>query len=68
MNEIKYLLSKDQIPTAWYNISADLQAISLTDLAPLFPTSLIEQEVSQKRWIEIPNEVQSIYRQCRSVA
>jgi tryptophan synthase beta chain len=78
MNEIKYLLSEDQMPTAWYNILADLRAslppilhpgtgkaISPTDLAPLFPMSLIEQEVSQERWIEIPDEVQTIYRQWR---
>jgi tryptophan synthase beta chain len=78
MNEIKYLLSEDQMPTAWYNIQADLptplppilnpgtgQPIAPADLAPLFPMSLIEQEVSQERWIEIPDEVQSIYRQWR---
>jgi tryptophan synthase beta chain len=78
MNEIKYLLSEAQMPTAWYNIQADLptpvspilhpgtgQPIAPADLAPLFPMSLIEQEVSQERWIEIPDEVQSIYRQWR---
>ena len=66
------------MPTAWYNIQADLstplppvlhpgtgQPITPDDLAPLFPMSLIEQEVSQSRWIEIPDEVQSIYRQWR---
>ncbi|HAZ44436.1 MAG TPA: TrpB-like pyridoxal-phosphate dependent enzyme, partial [Cyanobacteria bacterium UBA11371] len=76
--DIKYLLSEDKMPTAWYNIQADLSAplppvlhpgtgqpITPDDLAPLFPTSLIEQEVSQERWIEIPDEVQSIYRQWR---
>ena len=69
MNEIKYLLTENQMPTAWYNIQADLpvplppilnpgtgQPISPADLAPLFPMSLIEQEVSQERWIEIPDE------------
>ncbi len=78
MNEIKYLLSEDQMSTAWYNIQADLpmplppilnpgtgQPIAPADLAPLFPISLIQQEVSQERWIEIPDEVQSIYRQWR---
>ncbi len=79
MDTIKYLLSEDQMPTAWYNIQADLstplpavlhpgtgQPIAPDDLAPLFPMSLIEQEVSQERWIEIPDEVQSIYRQSRT--
>jgi tryptophan synthase beta chain len=78
MNEIKYILCENQMPTAWYNIQADLptplppivnpgtkQPISPDDLTPLFPMSLIEQEVSQERWIEIPDEVQSIYRQWR---
>ncbi|MBE9141991.1 TrpB-like pyridoxal phosphate-dependent enzyme [Planktothrix mougeotii] len=78
MDTIKYLLSEDQMPTAWYNIQADLstplppvlhpgtgQPITPDDLAPLFPPSLIEQEVTQERWIEIPDEVQSIYRQWR---
>ncbi len=78
MDTIKYLLSEDQMPTAWYNIQADLstplppvlhpgtnQPITPDDLAPIFPMSLIEQEVTQQRWIEIPDEVQSIYRQWR---
>lgn len=78
MDTIKYTLSEDQMPTAWYNIQADLptpmppvlhpgtgQPITPADLEPLFPTQLIEQEVSLERWIEIPEEVQSIYRQWR---
>jgi tryptophan synthase beta chain len=78
MNEVKYLLTENQMPTAWYNIQADLavplppilnpgtgQPIAPADLAPLFPMSLIEQEVSQERWIEIPDEVRSIYQQWR---
>lgn len=78
MDTIKYTLSEDQMPTAWYNIQADLptpmppvlhpgtsQPIAPADLEPLFPQSLIEQEVSQERWIEIPDEVQAIYRQWR---
>ncbi|HKK82686.1 MAG TPA: TrpB-like pyridoxal phosphate-dependent enzyme, partial [Atribacterota bacterium] len=32
------------------------------DLAPLFPMELIKQEVSTERYIEIPDEVRSIYR------
>lgn len=78
MDTIKYILSEDQMPTAWYNIQADLpapmspvlhpgtgQPITPADLEPLFPTSLIQQEVSQERWIDIPDEVQAIYRQWR---
>src|SRR4030042_1148726 len=35
------------------------------DLAPLFPMALIEQEMSTQRYIEIPEEVQDIYRMWR---
>ncbi len=37
------------------------------DLAPIFPRSLIEQEVSTERWIEIPEpvlEIWSIWLDC----
>jgi tryptophan synthase beta chain len=75
---IKYLLSEDQLPKAWYNLTADLPAppppvlhpgtgkpIGPDDLAPLFPMSLIGQEVSTEREIEIPEPVRRIYRQWR---
>ncbi|NTW04363.1 MAG: TrpB-like pyridoxal phosphate-dependent enzyme, partial [Oscillochloris sp.] len=78
MNTIKYVLGEDQMPTSWYNIAADLptpaapalhpatgQPLGPADLAPLFPMALIMQEVSTERTIEIPDEVQSIYRQWR---
>jgi tryptophan synthase beta chain len=78
MKTVKYLLAEDRMPTAWYNIQADLpvppppvlhpgtgQPIGPQDLAPLFPMALILQEVSTERFIEIPEEVQAIYRQWR---
>ncbi len=78
MKTVKYLLAEDQMPAAWYNIQADLpappppvlhpgtgQPIGPQDLAPLFPMALILQEVSTERFIEIPEEVQAIYRQWR---
>jgi tryptophan synthase beta chain len=71
----KFLLSEDQIPKAWYNITADLpippspvlhpgtgQPIGPADLAPLFPMALIGQEVSTEREIEIPEPVREAYR------
>ena len=71
----KYLLSEKDLPTRWYNIQADLKTplppplhpgtrkpIGPQDLAPLFPMELIKQEVSQERWIEIPDEVRDILR------
>ena len=78
MGTVKYLLNEDRMPTTWYNIQADFptpapavlhpgtqQPIGPADLAPLFPMALIMQEVSQERYIEIPDEVQAIYRQWR---
>jgi tryptophan synthase beta chain len=75
---IKYLLDEDRIPTSWYNLQADLpkplppvlhpgtgQPIGPDDLAPIFPMSLIQQEVSTERDIEIPTPVRDIYRQWR---
>jgi tryptophan synthase beta chain len=39
-----------------------LKPIAPQDLAPIFPMSLIEQEVSTERWIAIPEPVREIYR------
>jgi tryptophan synthase beta chain len=63
------------MPTAWYNLTPDLptppppplhpgtlQPAGPDDLAPLFPMALIMQEVSQDPYIEIPEEVQEIYK------
>jgi tryptophan synthase beta chain len=71
----RYLLPESGIPTAWYNIAADLpvppppvlhpgthQPIGPGDLAPLFPMAVIMQEVSTERFIPIPEEVLAVYR------
>lgn len=75
---VKYFLPEQEMPTHWYNIAADLpelptpplhpgtgQPLGPDDLAPLFPMSVIEQEVSLEREIEIPKPVRDIYRQWR---
>ena len=77
-DQVKYLLNEGDLPKFWYNIAADLpsplpavlhpgtlQPIGPDDLAPLFPMSLIMQEVSTEREIEIPQPVRDIYRQWR---
>ncbi|HAV10485.1 MAG TPA: TrpB-like pyridoxal phosphate-dependent enzyme [Dehalococcoidia bacterium] len=71
----KFLLEEKDMPTKWYNIQADLpeplppplhpgtgKLLGPADLAPLFPMELIKQEMSQERYIEIPEEVQDVYR------
>lgn len=75
MPETKVVLTEKDLPTHWYNIQADLpsplppvihpgtkQPIGPQDLAPLFPMELIKQEVSQERWVEIPEPVRDICR------
>ncbi len=72
---IKILLGEDDIPTAWYNLAADLpeppppplnpatgEPVGPDALAPLFPEALIEQEVSTRRWIDVPGDVLDVYR------
>jgi len=73
-----YFLDQKDMPTRWYNILPDLpeplapvlhpgtgKPVTPDDLAPLFPMELIMQEFSPERYIEIPDEVQSIYRTWR---
>ena len=77
-DSIKYLLDERRIPTTWYNLLADLPSppppvlhpgtlkpVGPDDLAPLFPMSLILQEVSTERAVEIPGPVRDVYRQWR---
>jgi tryptophan synthase beta chain len=71
----KILLTENQIPRNWYNIQADMpnpmlpplhpgtrQPAGPQDFIPLFPMELIKQEVSQERFIEIPDQVRDIYK------
>ena len=77
-NRTKFTLEEKDIPQAWYNILPDLPAplppvlhpvtgkqVTPDDLAPLFPMSLIMQEVSQERYIEIPEPIREIYKMWR---
>ena len=73
--QTKILLEEHEIPRAWYNIMADMptlpppglnpqtkEPLRPQDLEAIFPPTLIEQEMTQKRWIEIPDEVRELYR------
>ncbi|MFH1241494.1 MAG: pyridoxal-phosphate dependent enzyme, partial [Pseudomonadota bacterium] len=70
----KILLPESELPRQWYNLLADMptpmepplhpgtgQPVGPDDLAPIFPMPLIEQEVSPKRFIDIPEEVLEKY-------
>lgn len=73
MDQVKFMLSEQEMPTSWYNIQADLPeplppilhpgTKETTILPPpLFPAEINDQEFSKKRYIEIPEELQSILR------
>ena len=74
MDVKKIFLPESEIPRQWYNVAADMptpmepplhpgtgQPIGPEDLAPIFPMPLIEQEVSQERFIDIPEAVLEKY-------
>jgi tryptophan synthase beta chain len=76
--QVKFVLDDARIPKCWYNIVADLPSplppvlhpgtlkpVGPDDLAPLFPMSLIMQEVSTAREVEIPEPVRDVYKQWR---
>jgi len=77
MSATKIFLSEQEMPRQWYNLAADLPKPMLPPLgpdgnpvgpemlAPVFPMNLIEQEVSQERWIDIPEEILEIYTMWR---
>ncbi len=71
----KYLLSEHDLPRQWYNVNADMpvdpapvlnpktkEPVTPDFLSVLFPMSLIMQEVSTDRYIDIPEEVREIYK------
>lgn len=77
-NTLKYTLEEDRIPKAWYNIQADLpqpmpppldpgtrQPLDPETLHAIFAPALIAQELSQERWVHIPEPVWEAYRQWR---
>ena len=70
----KILLKEEDIPKQWYNIAPDLPKplppfIDAATKQPgvgivprIFPKAIIGQEISQERWIDIPEEVRDVYR------
>jgi len=75
MKDTKITLDENEIPNKWYNILPDMptplspplnpatnEPVGPQDLAAIFPMELIRQEVSQDRFIPVPDEVLEIYR------
>ena len=75
MSNTKFILSENDMPKKWYNINADipvppapvlhpqtLEPVTPEFLSVLFPKTLIQQEVSTDKFIDIPEEVSDVYK------
>ncbi len=74
-DQTRFNLNESDLPKFWYNIQADspiaptpvlhpgtLEPVTPDFLSVLFPMDLILQEISDERYIEIPEEVREIYK------
>ncbi|MCL4078827.1 TrpB-like pyridoxal phosphate-dependent enzyme [Coriobacteriia bacterium Es71-Z0120] len=73
----RFMLDERDMPTAWYNVQADLaeqipppldaegNPMGPEQLAVLFPMECIKQEVSQERYIDVPGAVIDVYKTYR---
>jgi tryptophan synthase beta chain len=74
-DQTRFILTEADLPKMWYNINADSplppqpvlhpatkEPVTPDFLSVLFPMSLIMQEISTERFIEIPDEVREIYK------
>ncbi len=77
-NQKIFFLDQKDIPRYYYNIYADLpvpvdpplhpgtkEPVGPADLSAIFPMELIRQEVTQERFVEIPDEVREYYQLSR---
>lgn len=76
MESKKFILTEKDIPTAWYNITAEMknkplpmlhpgtmQPLKPEDLFPIFSEESSRQELNTTdAWIEIPEEVRDLYK------
>jgi tryptophan synthase beta chain len=75
MTTKKIILRDDEMPTQWYNVCPDIPNGLLPPLDPatkepmgpdklgaIFPMSLLEQEMSGERFIDIPEEVLDVLK------
>ena len=68
------MLDEEEIPKQWYNIVPDLPKPLPPFIEPetrkpgvgivprIFPKAIIGQEISQERWIDIPEDVRDVYK------
>ncbi len=83
MERTMLFLDQKDMPTAWYNVLADLPEpmpplihpgtkqplpMDMPLPPPLFPDAVNRQEFAKERYIDIPEEVQKIYRTYRPTA
>ncbi len=75
----KTYLAENELPTAWYNVRADmkkkpapllnaatLKPCTAIDLEPVFCADLVKQELDETTpWFEIPQEIQNFYKMFR---
>lgn len=79
MKTKKIILPESQMPTQWYNIVSDMknrplpplnpatkEPVTLEQMSALFAEELMKQEMSTERYIDIPEEVQDLYKIYRS--
>lgn len=77
MTQRKYLLNEDAMPRQWYNLAADLPGgsrihrlpdgseVTAQQMEAIFAPQVVEQELSQERWIDIPLPVMELLQQWR---
>lgn len=70
----RFELSPDQIPTRWYNVVPDLprapaplldprgEPVTKEYLERIWPSTLVAQETSVERWVDVPDQVLDAYR------
>ena len=75
----KIYLTEDEMPKQWYNVRADMpikpapllnpgtgKPLTLEEMAPIFCTELIKQELdNDTKWVDIPEPVQKFYHMFR---
>jgi len=78
MEKTVFFLDQARMPTSWYNVLPDLpeplaplispatgKPATFEEASRLFAVELLKQENSSERYIEIPEEIQNIYRTWR---